>query len=123
MGENGMGLKEFFVAVGGDCAAVLDRLPSEDMVVRFLRKFPRDTSYENLRLALDNGDIETAFRSVHTLKGVAANLGLDSLAAAASELTEALRNADTLPPVQLVDAVGELYQTAIAGIDMLDYGA
>jgi hypothetical protein len=37
------------------------------------------------------GDTTTAFRAVHTLKGVALNLGLGSLAHASSQMTEALR--------------------------------
>ena len=36
-------------------------------------------------------DVEAAFRGAHTLKGVAANLGLTGLQKTSSELTEALR--------------------------------
>ena len=39
----------------------------------------------------------TAFRAVHTLKGVALNLGLGSLAHASSQMTEALRGQDPMP--------------------------
>ena len=38
-----------------------------------------------------SADAKTAFRAVHTLKGVALNLGLTALAGVCSEMTEALR--------------------------------
>lgn len=115
-----MELKEFFAAVGGDYDAVLGRLMSESLILRFLRKFPADPSYQNLNAALAEGDISTAFRAVHTLKGTAANLGLDTLAAAASELTEALRGASALPQQEMVDAVGAAYALTVEQIGRLD---
>lgn len=48
--------------------------------------------------SVDAADAKTAFRAVHTLKGVALNLGLTALAGVCSEMTEALRGSDTLPP-------------------------
>lgn len=45
----------------------------------------------NDRFGHQAGDTTTAFRAVHTLKGVALNLGLGSLAHASSQMTEALR--------------------------------
>lgn len=115
-----MELKDFFAAVGGDSESVLPRFPSEAMVRRFLRKFPDDPSHEALKAALAAGDIPTAFRAAHTIKGTAATLGLDRLSAAASELTEALRNASVLPPPQLAAAVEEAYEAAIAQINRLE---
>ena len=53
--------------------------------------FPGDDSMQNLTNAMNAGDTTTAFRAVHTLKGVALNLGLGSLAHASSQMTEALR--------------------------------
>ena len=45
----------------------------------------------NDRFGHQAGDTTTAFRAVNTLKGVALNLGLGSLAHASSQMTEALR--------------------------------
>lgn len=115
-----MELHEFFTSVGGDCEVVLRRLPGEAMVRRFLHKFPADPSYDALHAALAAGDLAAAFRAVHTIKGTAANLGLDTLASAASALTEALRGADTLPPQALVDAVDAAYALTVRQIAALD---
>ena len=115
-----MELKEFFAAVGGDDREVLERIPSEDMVRRFLRRFPADPSHAELSAALAAGDLPTAFRAAHTLKGTAANLGLSALTDAASALTEALRGADALPPENLVRAVDAAYALAVEQIGRLD---
>lgn len=115
-----MELKTFYAAVGGDHAAVLSRLPGEALVRRFLHKFLADPAYSELKAALTAEDLPTAFRAAHTIKGTAANLGLDALAAAASVLTEALRGAAGLPPQSLVDAVDAAYRTAAKEIGRLD---
>lgn len=114
-----MELKTFYAAVGGDAAAVLSRLPGEALVRRFLHKLPADPAYNELKAALTAEDIPTAFRAAHTIKGTAANLGLDTLAAA-SELTEALRDASAMPPQDLVDAVDAAYALTVRQIAALD---
>lgn len=115
-----MTLDTFYASVGGDCAQVLDRLPSEALVRRFLGKFPADPSYAECKAALTAGDLATAFRAAHTLKGTAANLGLDALTAAASALTEALRPANTMPEVSLVSAMDEAYALTITQLAKLN---
>lgn len=72
-----MKLDEFFRCVGGGYGEAKARFQNDERIVRFLNMFPGDTT--------------TAFRAVHTLKGVALNLGLGSLAHASSQMTEALR--------------------------------
>ncbi len=64
---------------------------NEDMYVKFLKRFLDDGSYKALGDCLEAGTYEEAFRAAHTLKGVAANLGLTPVQAAASELVEELR--------------------------------
>ena len=70
---------------------MLDRLGTEELVVRFARKFPADTSYTQLCEAMAQGDAETAFRAAHTLKGLCLNLGFESLYKVDAALTEELR--------------------------------
>lgn len=113
-----MGLREFYAAVGGSAEQVMARLVSEGLIRRFLGKFTADPSYAALKEALAAGDAETAFRAAHTMKGTAANLGLDTLAAAASALTEVLRRGE-LPPAALVDEVDRAYALTVAAIEAL----
>ena len=86
-----MNLQELYERVGGDYADVLSRLMTEERVLKFVRRFPEDASFNELRAALDSGNTETAFRAAHTLKGIAQNLGFTALYKASDELTEALR--------------------------------
>jgi HPt (histidine-containing phosphotransfer) domain-containing protein len=81
----------------------------QELFEKFLRKFPKDESYNRLTAALDADDCEQAFKEAHTLKGVSANLSLKSLAAAASDVTEALRAGNLEEGKKLMPAVDEKY--------------
>ena len=103
-----MKLDEFFRCVGGDYGEAKARFQNDERIVRFLNMFP--------------GDTPTAFRAVHTLKGVALNLGLGSLAHASSQMTEALRGQDKLPNnVQpLYEAVRKEYDAVRGALEQLE---
>ncbi len=86
---------QFYAAVGADSAVILSRLGgNENLVKMILGKFPKDGSYSSLVSALEEGKTEEAFRAAHTLKGVSANLGIESLYKLSSEVTEYLRAGD-----------------------------
>lgn len=106
-----MNLMEFYKAVGGDYNQVILRLPSEAMIQKYLNRFLDDPSYGNLKEAWEKGRIQDAFLAAHTLKGTAANLGLDQLAQAASDLTEELRQAVVLPSEDGMKKVTDAYET------------
>ena len=117
-----MTLKEFYAAVGGDYDATLNRIPKESMVLRFVKKYADDKTYAQLTEAVGNQDWETAFRASHTLKGVALNLGLGSLAHASSQMTEALRGQDSMPEsVQpLYEAVQKEHTAVCSALEQLE---
>ena len=92
-----MTIREFYTLVGGSYDDMSERFPSDALILRFLTMLPQDGSMELLARSMDAADAKTAFRAVHTLKGVALNLGLTALAGVCSEMTEALRGSDTLP--------------------------
>lgn len=118
-----MNLKEFYESLGSNYKTVVARMgDSEKLVDKFVRRFPNDKSADQLFAALENKDCELSFRMAHTLKGVAANLGLDRLQMASSELTEALRNKDSIPDnaSELVKAVRAEYDAVISALLLLD---
>lgn len=90
--ETAMTLRRFYREAGGDADEVLARLGSEEMLRRFLKKFPGDPSFSELCTAFRTRDAETAFRAAHTLKGLCLNLGFGALCRPATLLTEALRS-------------------------------
>lgn len=92
-----MTIEECYAQLGGDYAQVLQRLPSANLVKKFLAKFPADDSFAQLESAMAQQDRELAFRAAHTLKGVCANLGLERLRSSASDMTELLRTAAVIP--------------------------
>lgn len=103
-----MKLDEFFRCVGGDYGEAKARFQNDERIVRFLNMFPGDTT--------------TAFRAVHTPKGVALNLGLGSLAHASSQMTEALRAQDSMPEsVQsLYEAVQKEHTAVCSALEQLE---
>lgn len=114
-----MELNDFFEKVGGSYAEVMSRFPNEEMVRRFLKKLIGDKTYNELKMAIEAEDSEGAFRAAHTLKGVAANLGLASLEKAASELTEALRGICGNIPTEKVAELDKVYGIALGLIEQL----
>ena len=85
-------LEQFYSSVGADANEVVSRLGgSADLVRRFVKKFMDDTCFADLLSSLEKNDTQAAFRAVHTLKGVAVNLGMQTLFVKASEVTELLR--------------------------------
>lgn len=111
-----MTVKECYEKLGGDYNEALQRLMNEALVKRFILKFLNDDSMKILTDAVSEGDFETAFRGVHTLKGVAANLAFTDLRKAASELTEQLRNDKTHIDEDLYARVIENYDRTISAI-------
>ncbi len=78
---------------GADVAGTIRRFVGNEAIYRkFLCKFCDDPNYGDLVRNLEQKNYEEAFKCAHTLKGVAANLGLDPLCIAVSDLTEELRN-------------------------------
>ena len=81
-------------------------LGNGSLYLRLLRKFVsgQDTFGSSLRAALDGGDMTTAERLAHTLKGVAGNVGAKPLQEAAAALEGAIAGARPASVVQ--DALG-----------------
>ena len=89
-----MNIEKLYCNLHGDYAEAKARLMSDGLIEKFVLKFLADPSMQQLRDAIASGDLATAFRAVHTLKGVAANLSFSELRETASALTEQLRRGD-----------------------------
>ena len=113
-------LREFFTAIGSDSDEVLNRLPFEEILIKFLPKFPADPTYDALKEAQEKRDIAAAFLAAHTLKGVAASLGLQRLAEAASALTEQLRPQKAFPEEAYFTAVDKAYAHVIKTLTIFE---
>lgn len=107
-------LQECYESIGADYNTTIARMCGKESILeKFVRKFAADQSYSTLVSSFESGDIETAFRMAHTLKGVCANLGFTKLLESSSALTEELRNQETVP-----DSAMELYEQVKKDYDM-----
>lgn len=117
-----MTIKECYAAMNADFDDVMSRLLTEQRVSKFVLRFPGDTSHQLLLDSFAQGDIETAFRASHTLKGTAANMGFSPLFDKASAVCEDLRHGN--PGSNIADMIAEcteVYNKTIAVIN--DYAA
>ncbi len=84
--------KSKLIESGADVESTLKRfMGNEAMYEKFLKKFTDNSNYSGLEESIRAKDYEEAFKCAHTLKGVSANLGLDPIYKAASDLTEEVR--------------------------------
>lgn len=111
-----MTIEECYKRLNGNYLDVKKRLMNEKLINRFLLKFKDDPSIDVLREGYRNKDIETAFRGVHTLKGVAANLSFTQLYEVSSNLTEQLRTGSFPQDTSMLEEVERVYAQVIAVI-------
>ena len=114
-----MNTETFYAKIGGNYAETLSRLMTDERILRFVRKFPADGSFNALKEALASGSQEEAFRAAHTLKGVAQNLGFTALYEKASAVTEVLRGG-SLNVTALMTDLESAYRLTVQSISALD---
>ena len=96
------GLKKQLLENGADVETTIDRfMGNEDFYLKFLMKLQDDRHYENLQAHLEAQKYEDAFNDAHSLKGVSANLGLNTICEASSKITELLRGKKTPEEIDL----------------------
>ena len=115
-----MTIKECYKQMGADFAAISARLPNEALITRLAKKFPDDPSYPALTAAMENGDVQQAFRAAHTLKGVCLNLGFGNLSGPVAELTELLRAGTMEGSRELFEKTVQEYERSVQAIKGLD---
>jgi HPt (histidine-containing phosphotransfer) domain-containing protein len=102
-------------AYGADVKGALGRmLNKEEMYSKFLRKFREDKSMDELRRLFSKDEIDRTpedyqqiFHLAHTVKGVAANLGLTSIANESSDICEKTRGTEFT--LESLKGLGEMF--------------
>ena len=85
-------VREVLLSQGVNLEDAMHRfLDMEEMYIKFLVKYSEEKSIENMKNALETRDVETVFKSAHSYKGLAGNLGLERIYGMASEVTELTR--------------------------------
>ena len=87
-----MTLEEFYEQMGVEYREVISRFLNHDQIVlKYLRKFLQDDTYNRLEEAMAEADGEAIFRYAHTLKGLSSNLSLMGILKYSSEIVAAIR--------------------------------
>jgi len=82
-----------------------------------LRKFAESANAQEICDALAAGDVATAARAAHSLKGAAANLGATALASAAAEVETAIKSGQSAQNVQpLLDSLATKLRATVQAI-------
>lgn len=119
-----MTLRECYESLEADFDKAVARMCNKEaMLAKFALKFVNDPTYSELVSSYESGDLKTAFRMAHTLKGLCLNLGLDKLQSSSSELTEALRDQENPAPnaAELFETVKRDYEataTALRSVEV-----
>ena len=90
-GDRQMTVQEVYEKIGGNYEHALQIMKMDKMIAKYLIKLTDSGVCEACREALESMDGTRLFESAHAMKGVCANLGLDDLASAVSEITEEFR--------------------------------
>ena len=123
MGNDIMQLNECYKAFGGDYESVRKRIPGDKIIIKFLIKFLSEPSYEKLCRTLEEEDYKEAFRAVHSIKGISANLVFPALLDSSGMLTEYLREQDKHPVdknkcMEYFDVITKDYKVVIDAVKM-----
>ena len=116
-----MTVQELYQQIDGDYEAAKRVMMMDQMISRFIVKFLDDKTYDRLMAAGESMDPAALFEAAHTLKGVAANLGLTKIGALSSEVTEEFRPGkertmgDETVKAKLAE-ISALYAKAVEGI-------
>lgn len=114
-----MTLQECYAQLEGDYDDARRRLMNEKLMQRFLIKFLDDPTMNALLKAVEEHDIDASFTAAHTLKGVSANLALTALQKSSAVLTDQLRSREKEADAELLAAVKEKYELAVATIKQI----
>ena len=93
---------------------------NEALYLRFFRKMPMDPTYFSLVEAVEKKHYSLIEREAHTLKGVAANLGLDSLRYASDGLVQAVRRKEYDEIPALFEIIKTAHEKMVEVLSQLD---
>lgn len=116
-----MTVQELYDSVGGSYESAKRTLQMDKLIARFIVKLLDDKSFDRLMAAGESHDPTALFEGAHAMKGVCANLGLDSLSAKASDLAEEFRagNARKMDDAEVdrrLADIREQYESTVAKI-------
>ena len=86
---------------------------NEEMYFSFLHKFTEDGLMKKIKLYIEQNQVKDAFDAAHTLKGVCANLSIDSMNEVLNPMVEVLRTGSMEGLLSQYDKLDEVYKEVI----------
>lgn len=116
-----MTIEELYELIGGNYEQAMRVMRKDKLVDRYIRKLADSDLPSQLVAAGEQMDETQLYEVAHALKGLYANLGLDDIAALASEVTEEFRpgNSRTCFDDDVkakIAAISERHDSVIAGV-------
>lgn len=106
--------REQLLKAGVDIEGAMERfLGNEQLLLKFLKMFPNDSSYELFKKSMKEKSYEEAFKASHALKGLCGNLSLNRLYEVVSREVELLRNGSNQEAEKLVPDVVKEYEKVL----------
>lgn len=93
---------------------------NEELLEKFIKKFPADQTEEKLVESFNVLNYEEMYIAVHTLKGVAANLGFENLSQICDQMGSRLKKGDYSQVENDFEEVETEYYKVIKVIENLD---
>ena len=123
-----MTIQELYAKIGGNYEQAQKIMKLDKLIDRYVCKLASSGTYEKLAEAGKTMDPALLFEAAHAMKGVCANLGLDALSHAASEITEEFRHGSARKMTdaevrEKLAALSNMYQRTIKGIEEYAAGA
>ena len=112
-----MNVEQLSQRTGCDLQAALRRLGGmETLYERLINKFLDDRTFEELKSAMEAGDFPMIETKAHTLKGISANLGFETLSQKSDEIVKAVREDHKEQTEELFEECERLYERIVTAI-------
>lgn len=116
-----MKLKDLADILNIDLSTTIERFGNNETIfTKFLKNFSEDKTFNILCEAVENKNYDNIEKSAHTLKGIAANLGLKTLQNDSNDIVCAVRNKEFDNIYILFDNLKNDYTTIIDKLSELE---
>lgn len=112
-------IEEFYKKINGNYKEAITRMQNDERIMKFLKFFLMDESYQQLEQAIEAGSCDDAFRGAHTLKGVSQNMAFTELSLVVEQITEELRAKDFEKAKTTFPKVSEEYNKVVGEINKI----
>lgn len=98
-----MTVRECYDSIGGDYLDIWNRIPKDDLILKFLKKYAAGKDFDAMLDAYERKDYQKLFETSHSIKGITLNLSLVKINQIITKICEAVRNGE--PDMDLTELI------------------